>query len=30
MTALGIYYLTRLLVTLIAIPCHEAGHALAS
>ena len=30
MTSLGIYYLTRLLVTLIAIPCHEAGHALAS
>ena len=30
MTALGIYYLTRLLVTLIVIPCHEAGHALAS
>ena len=30
MTAMGIYYLTRLLVTLLAIPCHEAGHALAS
>ena len=30
MTSLGIYYLTRLLVTLLAIPCHEAGHALAS
>ena len=27
---MGIYYLTRLLVTLVAIPCHEAGHALAS
>ncbi len=30
MTSTGIYYLTRLLVTLIAIPWHEAGHALAS
>ena len=30
MTSMGIYYLTRLLVTLLAIPCHEAGHALAS
>ena len=30
MTSTGIYYLTRLLVTLAAIPCHEAGHALAS
>ncbi len=30
MSAMGIYYLTRLLVTLLAIPCHEAGHALAS
>ena len=27
---MGIYYLTRLLVALVAIPCHEAGHALAS
>ena len=25
MTSMGIYYLTRLLVTLLAIPCHEAG-----
>ena len=30
MTSMGIYYLTRLLVTLAAIPVHEAGHALAS
>ena len=30
MTITGIYYLTRLLVTLVAIPWHEAGHALAS
>ena len=30
MTSMGIYYLTRLLVTLVAIPFHEAGHALAS
>lgn len=27
---MGIYYLTRLLVALVAISCHEAGHALAS
>ena len=30
MTALGMYYLIRALVTLIAIPFHEAGHALAA
>lgn len=30
MTAQGIYYLIRALVTLVAIPFHEAGHALAS
>ena len=30
MTITGIYYLTRLLVTLVAIPIHEMGHALAS
>lgn len=30
MTSLGMYYFVRLLVTLVAIPCHEAGHALAS
>lgn len=30
MTARGIYYLIRALVTLVAIPFHEAGHALAS
>ena len=30
MTARGIYYLIRALVTLIAIPFHEAGHALAA
>ena len=30
MISMGIYYLTRLLVTLAAIPVHEAGHALAS
>ena len=29
MTAQGMYYLIRALVTLIAIPFHEAGHALA-
>lgn len=27
---MGVYYLTRLLVALVAIPWHEAGHALAS
>ena len=30
MTAQGIYYLIRALVTLVAIPFHEAGHALAA
>lgn len=30
MTSQGIYYLIRALVTLVAIPFHEAGHALAS
>ena len=30
MTAQGMYYLIRALVTLIAIPFHEAGHALAA
>lgn len=30
MTTQGIYYLIRALVTVIAIPFHEAGHALAS
>ena len=30
MTSVGMYYFVRLLVTLAAIPCHEAGHALAS
>jgi Zn-dependent protease len=29
MTSQGIYYLVRLLVALVAIPFHEAGHALA-
>lgn len=30
MTAQGIYYLIRAAVTLVAIPFHEAGHALAA
>ena len=30
MTAQEMYYLIRALVTLIAIPFHEAGHALAA
>ena len=30
MTAQGMYYLIRALVTLVAIPFHEAGHALAA
>ena len=30
MTSRGLYYLIRALVTLVAIPFHEAGHALAA
>ncbi len=30
MTAQGLYYLIRTLVALVAIPFHEAGHALAA
>ena len=30
MTSQGIYYLIRALVALVAIPFHEAGHALAA